>query len=487
MKRVTVFAIAAFVLSSIGGYAQNQPQTQVQQADNVWSLQECIQYGLENNLAIKRSELLLRSSEVGLLQAKARFLPTLTGSAQHQANFGRYVDPTTNAFISDKSQTSNIGVNGSLLLFQGGAQINNLRQNQTAVKAGQEDLKQSRYTTSLNVAVNYLTVLQNQELVVVAKNQADVSRFQAERTERLVAAGSLPQTDLLNLQAQFANDRAALTTAENDLRIARLTLMQSMNLPAQDNFNIEQINLEDPTINAYEKNAAQVYEAALQTLHSVKSADLLVQSNNYAVSAARGLLYPRLSLTAGMNSFYSSGQRFRTRTQVSDQTIIGFVNGDQNIPVIVNEPSYRVTESKYSFSNQLWDNLGQYIGLNLSVPIINGWQTRTQISRAIVDRNISELDAQTVRVQIRQDIELAYNNMEAAASQYLANKQQVESLALAFRAAETRFNVGAINSTDYNVAKANLNLAQANLILAKYNYYFRLKVLDFYQNKPLTF
>ncbi len=323
--------------------------------------------------------------------------------------------------------------------------------------------------------------------MVVATNQADVSRFQAERTERLVAAGSLPQTDLLNLQAQFANDRAALTTAENDLRIARLTLMQSMNLPAQDNFNIEQINLEDPTINAYERNAAQVYEAALQTLHSVKSADLLVQSNNYAVSAARGLLYPRLSLTAGMNSFYSSGQRFRTRTQVSDQTVIGFVNGDQNVPVIVNEPSYRVTESKYSFSNQLWDNLGQYIGLNLSVPIINGWQTRTQISRAIVDRKISELDAQTVRVQLRQDIELAYNNMEAAASQYRSNKQQVESLALAFRAAETRFNVGAINSTDYNVAKANLNLAQANLIQAKYNYYFRVKVLDFYQNKPLTF
>ncbi len=175
MKKVTVFAIAACVMSSIGGYAQNQPQTQVQpqgqaqpqqvqQADNVWSLQECIQYGLENNLTIKRSELLLRTSEVGLLQAKARFLPTLTGSAQHQANFGRYVDPTTNAFISDKSQTSNIGVNGSLLLFQGGSQINNLRQNQTAVRAGQEDLKQSRYTTSLNVAVNYLTVLQNQEI-----------------------------------------------------------------------------------------------------------------------------------------------------------------------------------------------------------------------------------------------------------------------------------------------------------------------------------
>jgi outer membrane protein len=362
-----------------------------------------------------------------------------------------------------------------------------LKQSQAAVKAGIEDLQQSKYTTSLNVAVNYLTVLQNQELVVAANNQVDISKFQADRTERLVNAGSLPQTDLLNLQAQLANDRASLTTAENNLRIARLTLMQSMNLPAQDDFTIQQINLEDPTINAYDRTAAQVYETALQTLHSVKSADLLVQSNTYAVSAARGNLFPRLALGAGMNSFYSSSRPYVTSTVVSNQTVVGFVNGDKNIPVLDDRPFIRDTESKYTFTNQIWDNLGQFIGLNLSVPIINGWQTRTQVSRAVVQRKISELDAQTVRVQVRQDIELAYNNMEAAASQYQANKQQVESLSLAFRAAETRFNVGAINSTDYNVAKANLILAQANLIQAKYNYYFRVKVLDFYQNKPLTF
>jgi outer membrane protein len=127
------------------------------------------------------------------------------------------------------------------------------------------------------------------------------------------------------------------------------------------------------------------------------------------------------------------------------------------------------------------------VAIGLNIPILNGWQTRTQVSRAVILQKTSELDAQTVRVQLRQDIELAYNEMQAAASQYVSNKQQVESLDLAFRAAETRFNVGALNSTDYSIAKANLDRARANLILAKYSYYFRMKVLDFYQNKPLTF
>jgi outer membrane protein len=449
-----------------------------------WSLQECIDYAFANSITIKRSELQVRNNEALLFQSKAGFLPTASVNGQHAYNFGRFVDPTTNQFTDVTTQTNNFSLNSNLLLFQGGARLNDIKQTQTDVKASRLDVEQSKYDVALSVAVNYLQVLSNEELLIIAQNQVDQAQLQVERTQKLVEAGSLPQTNLLDLQSQLAIDKASLVTAQNNLNIAKVNLMQAMNLPAQSNFSIVRVDLPDPNLAPYDKNTEEIYKIAEQYLPSVQSADLKVKSSEYGVASARGLLYPRLSLGAGFNTYYSDQQDQRV-INGSRLVTIGYVNGDQNSPVITQVDN--VNFEKYSFRDQLSDNLGKYVSINLTIPILNGWQTRTQISRSVILRETSKLDAQNTRITLRQNIELAYNNMLAAAASYNSFREQVASLDLAFRATESRFNVGLLNSVDYNLAKVRLAGAQANLIQAKYNYIFRTKILDFYQNKPLSF
>ena len=483
MKTVTLLTFVSLMLLS---FCQVQAQSQAQEqtpSDGTWSLPECVDYAMKNSLTIKRSELTSRSNEVAYFQSKMAFLPTVSGNGQLSWNYGRFIDPTTNQFINQSTQTGNFGVSGGILLFQGGQQINTLKQSERSFRASVEDVKQSQYDASLNVAIYYLAVLQNQELLEVARSQAAISTEQVTRTEKLVTAGSLPQTNLLDLQAQNSNDQLNVTTAENNVRIAKLNLMQAMNLPAQDNFEIEKIQLDDPTINPYDKTAAQIYDIAIGSQPTIKAADLRVESTKYGVHASRGNLYPRISFGGGINTYYSNARTRNFQTGLTSQTI-GYVNGDQNSPVVTQIPT--ISSEKYPFGSQLSDNLGQYFGFNISIPIINGWQARNGISRSIVQNKVSELDATNARVVLRQNIEQAYLNLQAAASQYTANQQQVAAQDLSFKAFETRFNVGLSNSLDYNTAKNNLARAQANLINSKYTYYFRMKILDFYQNKPLT-
>lgn len=477
MSTFKFLLIGCLLLAGINsGLAQAQKEQ--------WTLQECIDYAFANNIIVKRSELQVRNNEALLFQSKAGFLPSASLNGQHAYNFGRFVDPTTNQFTDITTQTNNFSLNSNLLLFQGGARLNDIKQSQTDVKASRLDVEQSKYDVALSVAVNYLQVLSNEELLNIARNQVEQSELQVTRTQKLVEAGSLPQTNLLDLQSQLAIDKAALVTAENNLSLSKLNLMQAMNLPAQSNFSIVRVDLADPAVATYDKNPEEIYTIAQQTLPSVQSADLKVRSSEYGVASARGFLYPRLSLGAGFNTFYSNQRDFRVVNGKRTVTI-GLVNGDPNSPVLTQVDD--VSSEEYTFRNQLQDNLGKFVSINLSIPILNGWQTRTQISRSIVLRETTKLDAQNTRILLRQNIELAYNNMLAAAASYNSFQEQVAALDLAFKATESRFNVGLLNSVDYNLAKVRLAGAQANLIQAKYNYIFRTKILDFYQNKPLTF
>jgi outer membrane protein len=259
-----------------------------------WSLQECIDYAFTNSITIKRSELQVRNNEALLFQSKAGFLPTASVNGQHAYNFGRFVDPTTNQFTDITTQTNNFSLNSNLLLFQGGARLNDIKQSQTDVKASRLDVEQSKYDVALSVAVNYLQVLSNEELLIIAQNQVAQSELQVQRTQKLVEAGSLPQTNLLDLQSQLAIDKASLVTAQNNVNISKVNLMQAMNLPAQSNFSIVRVDLPDPNLAPYDKNTEEIYKIAEQYLPSVQSADLKVKSSEYGVASARGYLYPRL-------------------------------------------------------------------------------------------------------------------------------------------------------------------------------------------------
>jgi outer membrane protein len=443
MSTTKLFLCCFLLLAGIGSvHAQDQKAS--------WSLQECVDYAFANNLAIRRSELQVRNSEALLFQSRAGQLPTVNAFADHSYRSGRIIDPFTNQFKEQQIQSNSFGVSGRVNLFSGFQQRNSIKQNQTDVEANLLGVEQSRNDVALNIALGYLQVLSTKELLSVATNQVAQSALQVQRTQKLVDAGSQPQTNLLDLQAQMALDRATLVTAQNNYTIAKLNLMQAMNLPAQNTFDVQDVPVGDPATNEYDRTPQQVYEIAEKTLPSIKSADMRVRSSRLGVAVARGGLYPALSLSGSINTAYSSGapkQRF-----VADgtgSTIMEFPSESQFVningvrtPVIETLEVPNGSRQEFGYFDQLNFNLGKTVSLVLNIPIFSGWQTRTNISRSVIMNKTNELDAQDIRIQLRQTIEQAYNSMLAAAATYNATREQVAALELAFRATESRFNVG---------------------------------------------
>ncbi len=284
MKRMTVFAIAACVLGSIGGYAQNQPQTQdlsqgqvqaqAQVADNLWSLQECIDYAIRNSIPVNQSLLQVTGNQATYTQALASFLPTASAYAVYAINSGRVLDQADYQFKEATFRNNYLGVDAALTLFRGFQQQNTLRQSKFLVRSSEQALQQARNDAALNVALAYLQVLNTYELREVARSQVELSQSQVARTERLVQAGSLPQVDLLTLQGTLANDEALLVEAQNNFDLAKIALMQRMNLPVQPEFEIERITIGDPDTQPYGQTVPEIYDIALKTQPGVQSADL---------------------------------------------------------------------------------------------------------------------------------------------------------------------------------------------------------------------
>jgi len=474
--------------------AANQPSIP---ADGVWSLQECVDYALVYNITIKQSQLDVLSSQASLNQSKAGILPSINASASYQYSSGRSLNPYTNTYEDQVIQSNPLNLSANMNLFSGFQQINTIRQFMLARQANQLTVEQNKNITSLNVALNYLQTVQNKELVQVAQLQVASSQAQVERTEKLVNAGALPLNNLLDLKAQLANDQVALVTAENNLQIARLNLMQTMNLPANQNFDVELIQVGDPALTPYDANAQQIYEIAENSQPNVKSADLFIQSARRGVAAAKGGLYPSLSLGAFIGGNYSTaftqfspdgGSRTTTEPLSAGPGSAVYVNNNgTQLPVMVTRTTLTGSDVITPYFDQLRNTQNKGFRITLNIPIFNGWQQRTLVANAVIRQKSFEYAAQNARIQLRQNIEQAYTNMTLAQQQYVAFRDQVQALELSFKAAQARFDVGALNSLDYTLAKNNFNRAQANLVQAKYNFVFRTKVLDFYQNKPLNF
>jgi outer membrane protein len=474
-----IFSLAVCVNFS---QAQNAP------ADGKWSVQECIDFAMNKNISIKQAKLNVNSYEATLFQSKMGLYPTVNGQLGYGLSTGRVLNQTTYQYEQGSQQYLNPSLNMNLNLFRGLQQQNTIKQNKTVVTAYRFDAENSQNTVILNIVNYYLQVLNNKEQVEVAKNQIKVSQEQVDRTARLVEAGSKPETDLYDLKSQLANDELSLVTAENALRLAKLNLMQQMNLPFTDSFEIEGVQLNDPTEETYKETTQQIYDIAQGSQPNVKAADTRIESSQLGVAVAKGGLYPTLSLQGSLSSQYSNRTQKTIFGQPVPKTdIVGYVNNDPSMPVLYTYTDVPRTTESYSIGSQFKDYYQKYVGLNLSIPIFNAWQTRTRITTASITKQQAELTAQNTRVQLRQTIEQAYNDMVAASKKYAAYKKQVEALELSFKSTSNRFQVGLANSLDVSLAQNNLSKAKANFVQAKYDYIFRTKILDFYQNKPITF
>jgi outer membrane protein len=489
-KQIQV-AVALLLTAGLSvAFAQNpSPNTPVASASSRLNLQQCIDIAQQNNIQIRQGKLTVANTDLQVRQARLNQLPTAIFQANQGLNGGRSINPQSNEFVQQLINSSSFQINSSVTLYNGGVLRSTIQQNNLALQASEQELNATQNNVALTVAQNYLNVLTGTEQLAVAQRQAEVTRAQLERMERLVNAGSAPEANLFELRATLAGNEVDIVNAQNTLDLAKVALLQAMNVPINQDFAVEPVNVPDPGLDPYTASVQQLYDAASTNLPEVKGADLRVKSANLGVQVAKGGLYPTLSLNAGLNTLYSSAASTRQANgQVLGQATVGyFVDPVTGAQLPVTSPIPGVDISGIAYGTQLKNNFSQSASLFLRVPIFQGNLSRNRITTAKIQQQNAELNALNTRLVLRQQIETAYTNMRAGANRFRATQAQVASLERAFQVAESRLNAGAINATDYSIAKTNLDRARASLVQAKYDYVFRSKILDYYQSKPLGF
>lgn len=490
MKRILT---GIFILLTVSTISHAQIDTLKQQeqtppAAEKWSLQKCIDYAIANNLTVQRTAYDVESSEVDLRQARFSRLPSVNGSASYGYSWGRGLDPVSNSFVSQEIRSSNLSANASLPLFNGMRITNSIKQNQQFTAAVEQDLAKAKNDLILNVASLFINVVFNKELVENAKFQLASSQQQLERTRRQVAAGALPRSEELNLDAQAAGNEVTLVQQENALALSILQLKQALQIPASQGIDVEipDLNPEDLVV---DQTRDEIYDIARQTMPEIKSAEFRIQSSYYAIKASRGNLYPRLSLVAGLNTNYSSAQEAEFYPDggfTYSQNPVAYLNKDLNSPVYTRSANGNFRNT-YSFNEQVKDNIYRTLGLQLVIPIFNNYSARATLQRSVIQSEQAKIDARLTAQTLRQNVETAYNDAVASSKTYNSSLRQVQAREEAFRMMEQRYGAGSANSFEFQVSQNDLFRAKTDLTRAKYDFIFKKKVLDFYQGKPLEY
>lgn len=424
-------------------------------AQETWSLEKCIDYAIQNNLQIRLQELNESLAQYQLTQTKAGMYPDLNGSASYAINFGRSNNPTTFEFVNTQIQTSSFSLTSNLLLFSGLRQLNTVKKNQLDITAAKFQTDATKNSVMLSITQAYLTILQSGENVKAMQQQLEVSLSQFDQTKKLVDAGVVPEGDLLTIEAQVANDSLNLVIAENGLSLSMLSLKILLQLDPETEIQIEVPEIDVAALGTPDPAGAKgIYDYAVTTQPQVLAADVAVQSSEKSLSIAKGFHSPVLSLFGNVRTNYSSYEA---------------------PPFVTREP----------FFTQLDNNFNQSVGVTLTIPIFNGLSTQMGVKTAKVQLMRSTYQNEQIKNQLKQDVYQAYTDAKAALQKYQASRKNVQALETAFQYTEDRFNLGASNALDYSTARSNLAVSRINLIAAKYDYIFKLKVLDFYQGKPL--
>ncbi len=424
------------------------------QAQNEWDLQACFDYAIQNNLQVKRQEINTRYNETLVKQAKDDKLPNLNGQVSNDFSFGRSLT-YDNTYDNINSASVAGGLNTSMTLFNGMTLSNTVKMRELDLQATLADLQKTKDDIMLGIAAEYLEILFAQEVQLVAEATIEVTKQQINRTRQLVDAGSEARGALLEIEAQLAREELDLVNAQNRVQLAYLNLYQFLELPMAESFKIEEPVLPEVQANLTMINAYDVFSNAINVRPEIKAAQLRVESAMKQLEISKGYRYPSLSFGANYYNQYNN--------------------------------QYKDFEgNRIDLGEQLKNNSRSSLGLTLSIPIFNRFQVKNNISNSELQIADYEYQLQQSRNVLRRDIEQVYTNALAAFNRYISTDKAVASMKEAFRYTEEKFNVGMINSVEYNQSKTNLTNAQSDLIQAKYEYIFRTKILDFYNGVAIT-
>ena len=422
-----------------------------QAQEKKWTLRECIQHALENNISIKQSELNLEAAKIDKLDAIGNFIPSFNGQAQISENTGASINPVTNAFENDTFTSFTTGFSSGLTIFDGWRNVHQLQRAKLNALAGQYSLDKMKDDISLFVANSYLQVLFSKETVNVLVAQNEITAQQLERTKDLVDAGALPSGDLLEIKATNADERQRIIVAQNNVRIALVSLAQTLLIKDYDNFEVaeDDYNIIDDGI--LDKNVNVIISQAEEERNEVKLAQQNLDIAQKDIKIAKGAYLPTLS------AFF----QYNTRWTDND-----FFERD--------------------FTQQLYENDGLGYGFQLNVPILNGFATRNSVKRSKINALRAEFNLEQAKLDLESNVYQAYVDAKGSKEAYESALVAVESQSLANEYARERFDVGLTNAFDFSQSKIRLQNAEIEAKRTKFDYIFKLKVLELYFGVPAS-
>ena len=447
------FFLFYLILSCTFNYAQTK-----------WTLDDCLAHAKDNNIAIKKASLNVKISKENYFQSKMAILPNLNLTFSDNTSFGRNIDPVTNQITIDRVRNNNFGISSSFTLFNGFQSINNIRKNNFDYLSSKYDEEKITNDIYVNIVTAYLQLLYSSDLVEVSRQKVNLSELQLERISKMVEVGILPRGDLLNTESQKAQEELQLINAQNQRDIAKLNLMQLLDLPYENPFDIIHLDIEiDENFIKFDNQT--IFNLALKNLPDVKSAEVKLKSSERSLAISKSYRSPSLSLSASIGTLYSSANQILAYDSL------------QILP----------TYNDYTFKDQFSDNFSQMISLNLRIPIFNNWQTNSSINLAKIGVLRAKYNLEDTQNNLRKSIEQAQNDALSAQKKYISSQKSVTFQEESFQYTQNKYDLQLVNSYDYNNVKNTLFRAETDLLQSKYDYLFKIKMLDFYMGKSLTF
>jgi outer membrane protein len=424
------------------------------------TLQDAINYTLQNNLQLKQSLVTEMSNKLDILQAKQNLYPNLNVGLATNLNFGRSLDPTTNIYLTQNSVSATENMASNVTVFQGFAKINQIKQNKLILESNKSSTQKLRNDLTLQVVATYLSILSNEDQLAAAKSQYDLGVEQLDVANKNFSVGKKMLADLSLAKYQIAKSEVDLTTIQGQINSSRITLLQLMNM----NLDAKPV-LEKPIDNYYNtqsKSVKEIYDYAIKNLPEIKLAQYAKQAAIKGVKIAEGGYFPTLTLSGVVASNY--------------------LRELQNQPesILFSVPSA-------SFSSQFHANLYEYISLNLNIPVFNNLSTKIAVRKAKLSLESAEISESIANNTLYGVISQAYDDLQGANKNLTSSQKSYESASESFHVIQKRFLNGLSNSIDLNQAQNDMNQAQFKLIYAKYDLIFKMKVIDFYLGKPLSF
>ncbi|AEM70924.1 outer membrane efflux protein [Allomuricauda ruestringensis DSM 13258] len=424
-----------------------------------WTLQECVEYAVENNLTVEQFELDLENAKIDKSDAIGNMLPSLNGSTSVSSNTGFSINPTNNLPTNSTANNMNIGVSSNVTLFDGLRNMHQLNRAKMNAIANQYRLDNLKDDIRLNVANAYLQVLSNKEQLKTFKAQYAVTEQDLKRTKELVESGVVPRGDLLEIEATAANQEQQIVNGESNVLIARVNLAQLLQITDYENFDIAEEEFDIPPSDILKNSPKVIFDKALGFRNDIKFSESNVDLAEQDLKIAKGAYLPTLS------AFFQYGTRYSDVTQIPD--------GD-GIPYTPN------------LTDQLWIFDGISYGAQLSIPIFNGWSTRNNVMRSKISLEKAKLQFKQDKLDLEYTIQQAYVDVSTFEKAYIAAEKTLEARRLAYEYAKERFDVGLMNAFDFSQAQSRVENAQADVIRTKYDYIFRLKILEFYFGLPIS-